>query len=101
MNRLIKSVLLLSLAVLFGCKSNQSLSNPRGNPGEFQRVQGKGIENLYSLGGTLYSGASPEGEQGFATLQKLGIRTLISVDGLIPRADMAAKYGMQYVHLPM
>lgn len=60
-----------------------------------------GIENLFQLSDRLYSGGQPAGEEGFATLQKLGIRTIISVDGTPPDIDLAQRYGLRYVHLPI
>ncbi len=89
--------------MLAGCAGNCATSPSIGKqpPGEFHRLEGAGIENFYVLSDRVYSGSSPEGEEGFATLQKLGIKTIISVDGKAPQADMAAKYGMRYVHIPV
>jgi hypothetical protein len=91
-------VALLLLAAVLGCASS------RGAPAEsteFHRVQAPGIENLYQLGGDLYSGSAPEGAAGFAALKGLGIKTAISVDGSAPDVELAAKYGINYVHLPI
>ena len=59
-----------------------------------------GIHNLFALGTNIYSGSSPEGEEGFAALAKLGVRTIITVDGAKPDVELAKKHGMRYVHLP-
>ena len=48
----------------------------------------------------LYSGAAPEGDRGFSTLQALGIRTVITVDGARPDVAIARRFGLRYVHLP-
>lgn len=66
-------------------------------PSPLRRV---GIENLFQVSPRIYSGASPEGEAGFAELRKLGITTLISVDGSKPDAELARRHGMRYIHLP-
>jgi protein tyrosine phosphatase (PTP) superfamily phosphohydrolase (DUF442 family) len=60
-----------------------------------------GVENLFRVSPTLYSGGSPEGDAAFAELKKLGIRTVISVDGSTPDVAGAEKAGLRYVHLPM
>lgn len=59
-----------------------------------------GIENAFQATDRVYSGSQPEGDEAFAALQKLGIRTLISVDGTQPEVERAAKFGLRYLHLP-
>ena len=49
----------------------------------------------------LYSGSEPHGEEGIASLKELGVKTIVSVDGAKPAVDMARKYGMRYVHIPI
>src|SRR5688572_28625302 len=58
------------------------------------------LPNVVRLAERLYSGGLPGGEPGFRTLQRLGIRTLITVDGARPDVATAKRYGMRYVHLP-
>jgi protein tyrosine phosphatase (PTP) superfamily phosphohydrolase (DUF442 family) len=60
-----------------------------------------GVPNVFKVTDRLYSGGSPDGELGFKSLGKLGIKTIISVDGARPDVELAAKYGMRYVHLPI
>lgn len=59
-----------------------------------------GIHNLFALGTNVFSGNTPEGEEGFAALAKLGVKTIISVDGAKPEVELARKHGLRYVHLP-
>jgi hypothetical protein len=59
-----------------------------------------GLANLFQLRTNLYSGAAPEGEEGFASLERLGVKTVISVDGAKPDVAAAHRHGMRYVHLP-
>lgn len=59
-----------------------------------------GIENAFQAADRVYSGSQPEGDQAFAALQRLGVRTLISVDGTRPEVERAAKFGLRYIHLP-
>jgi protein tyrosine phosphatase (PTP) superfamily phosphohydrolase (DUF442 family) len=61
----------------------------------------RGLHNVYRVTENLYSGNSPEGDDGFRSLQQLGVRTVISVDGARPDVERARKYGLRYVHLPI
>jgi protein tyrosine phosphatase (PTP) superfamily phosphohydrolase (DUF442 family) len=63
-------------------------------------VEAPGLHNVYRITDRLYSGSSPDREEGFRSLRKLGVKTIISVDGAKPDVDSARKYGMRYVHLP-
>jgi protein tyrosine phosphatase (PTP) superfamily phosphohydrolase (DUF442 family) len=60
-----------------------------------------GLHNVYRLTEQLLSGGSPDGEEGFRSLHELGIKTVLSVDGARPNIDLAHKYGLRYVHLPI
>ncbi|HRA88635.1 MAG TPA: hypothetical protein PK992_11205 [Planctomycetaceae bacterium] len=59
-----------------------------------------GLHNLVRLSDEVYSGSEPVGEAAFSSLQQLGIRTILSVDGATPRIDLAKKYGIAYAHVP-
>lgn len=63
-------------------------------------LEAPGIHNLFALGTNVYSGSSPEGEEAFKALQKLGVKTIITVDGARPDVETARRHGMRYVHLP-
>ena len=64
-----------------------------------------GLHNVVSYQGTgaqaFYSGSVPEGDAGFDSLARLGVRTILSVDGAIPDVARAKARGMRYVHLPI
>ena len=60
-----------------------------------------GLHNVYRLGDHLYSGSSPDDEVAFATLARLGVKTVISVDGATPDVELAHQFGLRYVHLPI
>ncbi len=59
------------------------------------------IENFRQVNESLFSGAQPEEEEDFAALHKHGIKTIVCVDGTTPRADLARKHGLRYVHIPL
>ena len=60
-----------------------------------------GLHNIVAYADGLWTGAVPEGDEGFATLEALGIHTVVSVDGAIPDVESAKRHGIQYVHLPI
>lgn len=67
----------------------------------FEPVRAPGIENLYRLSPSVYSGAQPEGPEAFAALKRLGVTTIVSVDGARPDVESARRAGLRYVHLPV
>jgi protein tyrosine phosphatase (PTP) superfamily phosphohydrolase (DUF442 family) len=64
-------------------------------------VEQPGLHNVYRVSPTVYSGSSPDGDDGFRSLQSLGVRTIISVDGSTPEVETAKQFRMRYVHLPI
>jgi protein tyrosine phosphatase (PTP) superfamily phosphohydrolase (DUF442 family) len=66
-----------------------------------EKIEAAGVRNVIRVSEQLYSGSSPEGDTGFESLQKLGIKTVISVDGAKPDVERARKFGLRYVHLPI
>jgi protein tyrosine phosphatase (PTP) superfamily phosphohydrolase (DUF442 family) len=61
----------------------------------------KGLHNFHKLTDKVTSGAQPEGEEAFRNLKALGFTTIVSVDGARPELELAEKYGLRYVHVPM
>ena len=64
-------------------------------------LKAKGIENFFQLSDRFYSGSAPEGDEAFAELKKLGVKTIITVDGAKPDVETAHHFGIRYVHLPI
>lgn len=60
-----------------------------------------GLHNVVAYAPTVYSGSAPEDPAGFEQLARMGIRTIISVDGAVPLVDAARAHGLRYVHLPI
>jgi protein tyrosine phosphatase (PTP) superfamily phosphohydrolase (DUF442 family) len=102
----------LPLLIVASCSFNDDSPNnqfpdergpkPRAEQSEPEpgKVEGSGLHNVYRITDKLYSGSSPDGEEGFRSLRKLGVQTIISVDGARPDVTTARKYGLRYVHLP-
>ena len=59
------------------------------------------LANLISVSTSIYSGGTPDGTQAFNELKKLGIQTIVSVDGAKPRVDLAKQANMRYIHIPI
>lgn len=59
------------------------------------------LHNVFRIGTDLFSGDAPENDAAFHELARLGVKTIISVDGSKPRVDLARRFGMRYVHLPI
>jgi hypothetical protein len=60
-----------------------------------------GAHNVVAYYDGYYSGSAPEGNAGFDTLQGMGIKTIISVDGAVPEVAYAQERGIRYIHLPI
>jgi protein tyrosine phosphatase (PTP) superfamily phosphohydrolase (DUF442 family) len=90
------------LAVASGCSgtdtSSPKVSLPSPPP---ERIEAPGLHNVFRLSEKLYSGSSPEGDEGFDSLKSLGVHTIITVDGARPDVERAHQFGMRYVHLPI
>jgi protein tyrosine phosphatase (PTP) superfamily phosphohydrolase (DUF442 family) len=59
------------------------------------------VENLRKLSSNLYSGGEPVGDAAFEHLAKLGVRVIVSVDGIRPNIEAAKKHGIRYIHIPV
>jgi len=59
------------------------------------------IENVIEVVPGVYSGSEPRTEADFASLERLGIGIVVSVDGAHPNVAMAERFGLRYVHLPI
>jgi protein tyrosine phosphatase (PTP) superfamily phosphohydrolase (DUF442 family) len=73
----------------------------RAAPRDLQPVDARGLHNVYRVTDQLYSGSSPDDDAGFASLVKLGVRTIISVDGMAPDVAAAKRHALTYVHAPV
>jgi protein tyrosine phosphatase (PTP) superfamily phosphohydrolase (DUF442 family)/cytochrome c556 len=60
-----------------------------------------GLHQVFDLGSNVISGSVPETDADFAALAKRGIKVILSVDGSKPYVDLAHKYGLRYIHLPV
>ncbi|MGH7972134.1 MAG: cytochrome c [Limisphaerales bacterium] len=59
-----------------------------------------GLRNTFHVTARIYSGSQPDSDAAFEALTKLGVKTIVSVDGSKPDVEGAHKFGLHYVHLP-
>ena len=59
------------------------------------------VRNLRSIEGRILSGAALDTPQAFDELRRLGVQTIISVDGAAPKVEWAKARGMRTVHVPV
>ena len=90
------------LALYFCYQENPSflVSNENDSGHRFHQVAVRAIPNCFEVSEGIYSGGQPDGAIGFENLSKLGIKTIVSVDGAQPDVESAKQFGLKYVHLP-
>ena len=64
-------------------------------------IQSSNLHNAFIVTPTIFSGSVPNNDAGFAEIVKLGVKTIISVDGSRPDVAAAKKYGLKYFHIPV
>ncbi|MBY0230684.1 MAG: hypothetical protein K2W96_15465 [Gemmataceae bacterium] len=64
-------------------------------------LEAEGLHNVYHVTPRMLSGSGPEGEAGFRSLSRLGVATIVSVDGAKPDAALARRFGIRTIHLPI
>ena len=79
---------------------DQSANGPLFPPGPAEH-DFPHLHNLLRVSDRIYSGGEPVGEEAFAELAQLGIRTVVSVDGARPDIQSAERHGLRYVHIPI
>lgn len=79
--------------------SQDSLTAPADSQCPLKQSIG-GLPNSIWVTPSIISGGQPHGKEAFENLRAIGVRTIISVDGIKPDLQRATEYGMRYVHLP-
>ena len=64
------------------------------------RLDHAGLPNAFQVHANVISGGVPDGSEGFMQLRRIGVKTIVSVDGAQPDVATAKKFGLRYVHLP-
>lgn len=76
------------------------VAEPLESPKKPTKLSAENLPNPVQVTEKIISGGLPEGDEAFEELRKLGVQTIISVDGAQPDVSAAKKHGMRYVHLP-
>ncbi len=87
-----------TLTIIAVCLALLSCASPRRDT---QTNEHGAIQNLHKLTDRLYSGAEPVGELAYEQLASLGVRAVISVDAVAPNKQLADRYGIRVIHLPI
>lgn len=90
----------LAIGLLLASNSAAQAQAPVSPPVMLVPLESPALPNALQLNSRLISGGQPDGEAAFAELRRLGVRTVISVDGATPDVAAAEKHGLRYVHLP-
>ena len=82
------------------------LSNPFPNGGEVlihatSPMTYEGLSHVVLFQEDIISGAKPVGIDGFESLMKMKVSTIVCVDGVVPDVKTAKEYGMKTIHLPL
>lgn len=64
-------------------------------------VEWEGIENVFRLSPRVSSGSGPSSHLAFQSIAESGVRTIVSVDGVEPKVELAREHGLRYVHIPI
>lgn len=89
------------IAFLIAASSMAMAGDDPASPLRPARVETRQGHSVFRITPRLYSGAQPEGDAAFADLARMGVRTLVSVDGACPDVVAARRHGLRYVHLPI
>ena len=96
-----RSFFFASFAALVCALGSLGLAQDSATPTPLlQAIPSDSLPNALQINARLISGGLPKGEEAFAQLRDLGVKTIISVDGATPDVATAEKYGLRYVHLP-
>lgn len=81
-----------------GSPEHAALPIPAPDPQPLEGV--RHLPNAVQVHRRVISGGQPEGDAGFEELRRLGVQTVVSVDGAAPAVAAARRHGLRYVHLP-
>lgn len=90
----------LALASCSAQNEEMASDAPR-TPVEARGVASDSLHNVIEIVPGVYSGSGPASEADFAELERLGVRSIVSVDGAAPAIDLARAHTMRYAHIPI
>ena len=100
MSRRRGAVTFLLVAFAFAAQADPPASPGNQSVSAMKKLDAPLLPNAYQVTGKVISGGLPEGDAAFSQLARLGVKTVISVDGMTPDVETARRHGLRYVHLP-
>ncbi len=100
MTNSLRVLLILLLLLALAIPKSPPTEPAQPAPAKLEKLAVQHLPNAIRIHPRVISGGLPEGDAAFAELRDLGVRTVISVDGMAPDVATAKKYGLRYVHLP-
>lgn len=95
-------VLLMNSSSVSGQKKEHNSESKRTqNQSQVKSLNLPGLDNVFQIDRQIYSGSGPAEQRSFDALKKLGVKTVISVDGTEPHLKMAQQAGLRYIHIPI
>lgn len=101
---LLKTVIRAGMCLLLGVLAPPAAraDSTGDTPPQFaERLHRPGLHMLGRVHDGLYRGANPDGEDGYAALRELGIKTVISLRSDDNNQDLPAQFGMKKISIPM
>lgn len=101
------AILLFNNFFLVGCETPQTMrSYPAIDRIELSAKEGvpmhyPGLQQVVAFQDYIISGSKPEGNAGFESLMKMGVKTIICVDGVTPDVQTATSLGIKTIHIPL
>ncbi len=91
--------LLVAVSAVFvsGCSPDGAKEPAAAPAGE---KHGSVLHNVHQPCDGIWTGSEPAGIAAFQELQRMGIKTIVSVDGAKPDLAAAEACGLRYIHLP-
>lgn len=96
---LLLPILLLFLLEIPACTPTRPPADPA--PSFPRRLPDATLENLIRVSPGIYSGGEPRTGADLDRIAELGVKTVVSVDGIAPPVELARERGLRYVHIPI
>jgi protein tyrosine phosphatase (PTP) superfamily phosphohydrolase (DUF442 family) len=76
-------------------------ASANGIESDFDASEHAELHNLIKVTGSIYCGGEPRGDDAMSSLVRIGVKTVVSVDGARPDVETARKHGLRYIHIPI
>ena len=102
MNRGVKTAIAIGLFAAIAAVSVLGARSAKSVAGLTpELLENEELKNVIRVSPRILSGAEPASASAFAELKRLGVRTVVSVDSVAPEVELARRFGLRYVHIPI